>query len=60
MAATGMVKKKEGKPIKFSTDRDMSEAKCNGFLCGEMSDQIKKSKIIQELYIRYFMSINVP
>lgn len=51
-SATGLMKKKEGKPIKFSTDRDMSEAECNKYLGDEMSKQIKKSKIIQKLYIR--------
>ena len=52
LSAPGLMKKKEGKPIKFSTDRDMSEAECNRYLGDEMSEQIKKSKIIQKLYIR--------
>ena len=51
--ATGIMGKKEGKPVKFSTDKDIPQPACNKLLLTEMSKQIKNSKIIQKLYIRY-------
>lgn len=51
--AAGIWGKKEGKPVKFSTDKDIPKPECNKLLLTEMSKQIKNSKIIQKLYIRY-------
>ena len=51
--------RREGKPVKFSTDKDTPQPECNKFLLDEMSKQIRKSKIIQKLYIRYLSTLGV-
>ena len=51
--ASGIMRKREGKPVKFSTEKDIPQPECNKLLLDEMSKQIRKSKIIQKLYIRY-------
>ena len=53
------MRRREGKPVKFSTDKDIPQSQCNKLLLDEMSKQIRKSKIIQKLYIRYLSTLGV-